>query len=158
MNECIKRYIIVIYGDLKPEVKFVSAKWFTQVISNPEELINTNKFYPRILLATAGSIGAGLDSPDVYSVYRAGFPTSIFEMAQEMGQCGRGRSNDTGTVTDNFYLMLSVNDFIYLSTKIYKPPTPVPRHITQILSITEEREIHQHNLLFLLKMIVLKGE
>ena len=111
-----------------------------------------------MLLATAGSIGAGLDSPGVYSVCRAGFLTSIFEMAQEMGQCGRGRSNDTGTVTDDFYLMLSCDDCIYLNTRLYKPPTPVPRHIPPILTIVEERCIQQNNLLILLKMIVLKGE
>ena len=158
MHETVKGDVIVIYGDLKPEVKFVSAERFTKVIVNPEELVNNNKFYPRILLATAGSIGAGLDSPDVFSVCRAGFPTSIFEMAQEMGRCGRGRSNDTGTVTDNFYLMLSCDDFVYLNTRLYKTPTPIPRHITPILTLAEERTIQQHNLLLLLKMIVLKGE
>ena len=97
MNETVKGDVIVIYGDLKPEVKFVSAERFTKVIVNPEELVNNNKFYPRILLATAGSIGAGLDSPDVYTVCRAVFPTSILKMAQKMGRRGRGRSNDTGT-------------------------------------------------------------
>ena len=158
MNENIKGDVIVIYGDLKPEVKFVSAERFTKIHGNPEELINNNLFYPRILLATAGSIGAGLDSPDVYSVCRAGFPTSIFEMAQEMGRCGRGRSNDTGTVTDNFYLLLSCDDYIYLNTRLYKTSTPVPRHISPMLSIAEERDIQQQNLLHLLKMIVLKGE
>lgn len=105
MHEDTKGNVIAIYGDLKPEVNFVSAKRFTKVMDNPEELINTNIFYPRILLATAGSIGAGLDSPHVYLVCRTGFPTSIFEMAQEMGRCRRGISNNTGTVTDNFYLM-----------------------------------------------------
>lgn len=68
----------------------MSAERFIQVMSNPEELINSNKLYPGILIATAGSIGAGLDSPDVYLVCQASFPTSIFEMVQEMGRCGRG--------------------------------------------------------------------
>ena len=89
---------------------------------------------------------------------RAGFPTSIFEMAQEMGRCGRGRSNNTGTVTDNFYLLLSCDDYIYLNTRLYKTSIPVPRHIAPILSIVEDRDIQQQNLLHLLKMIVLKGE
>ena len=158
MKEDIQGDVVVIYGDLKPEVKFVTAERFTQVISNPEELINLNKFYPRILLATAGSIGAGLDSPDVYSVCRAGFSTSVFEMAQEMGRCGRGRTNQTCTVTDNFYLMLSCDDFIYLNRRLYQPHSPVPRHITPILNNLEEKEIQQHNLLQILRMILLKGE
>ena len=43
MKEDIQGDVIVIYGDLKPEVKFVSAERFTQVITNPEELINSKK-------------------------------------------------------------------------------------------------------------------
>ena len=72
MNENIKGDAIVIYGDLKPKVKFVSAERFTKVNENPEELINTNIFYSRVLLATAGSTGAtfinnpsGLITPDI---------------------------------------------------------------------------------------------
>ena len=58
MDDSILGDSLVIHGDQKPEVKFVSAERFTETITNPEELINSNKFYPRILLATAGSIGA----------------------------------------------------------------------------------------------------
>ena len=39
MHANIKGDVIVIYGDLKPEVKFVSAERFTKVNENPEELI-----------------------------------------------------------------------------------------------------------------------
>ena len=54
--------------------------------------------------------------------------------------------------------MLSCDDFVYLNTRLYKTPTPIPRHITPILTLAEERTIQQQNLLLLLKMIVLKGE
>ena len=84
-----------------------------------------------------------------------GFPTSIFEMAQEYGRCGRGRS---GTVTDHFYLLLSCQDFIYLNTRLYKPSTFVPSTISPILSLQKEKEIQQQNLIDLLKVIVLKGD
>ena len=141
MKEDIQGDVIIIHGNLKPEVKFVSAERFTQVITNPEELINSNKFYPQILLATAGIIGAGLDSPGVYSVCRASFSTSIFEMAQEMGQCELGRTNDIGTVTDDFYLMLSCDDFIYLNTRLFQPHSPVPRNITPIVNVVEETKM-----------------
>ena len=96
----------------------------------------------------------GLDSPDVFAVARMGFPTSIFEMAQELERCGRGRS---GTVTDDFYLLLSCQDFIYLNTRLYKPSTFVPSTISPILSLQKEKEIQQQNLIDLLKVIVLKG-
>ena len=157
MNNDIKGDVLVINGELKPEVKFASVKRFTQVIENKEELINNNRFYPRILLATAGSIGAGLDSSDVYVVCCAGFPTSIFEMAQELGRCGRGRTNESGTVTDNFHLMLSLDDFVYLNTRLFLPPPIVPSIIKPILAAHEEIAIQQKNLLDLLKLIVLKG-
>ena len=74
MNPEIQGDILVINGDLKPEVKFVSAERFTEEIEDPESVVNRNQFYPRVLLATAGSIGAGLDSPDVFAVVRLGFP------------------------------------------------------------------------------------
>ena len=157
MEDKIKGDIIVITGDLKPEVKFASAEAFTRHIDNQQDLVNENKFLPRILLATAGSIGAGLDSSDVYAVCRSGFPTSIFEMAQELGRCGRGRSNDNGVTTDNFYLMFSLDDFVYLNTRLYKPSPPLVMNIVPTLSKVEEIEMQRKELLKLLRLIVLKG-
>jgi len=116
MNPDIQGDVLVINGYLKPEVKFVSAERFTEEVEDAESLINSNTFYPRVLLATADSIGAGLDSPDVYAVVRNGFSTSIFELSQEMGRCGRGRTSTTSMVTDHVYLLLSCQDFVYLNT------------------------------------------
>ena len=158
MDDSILGDLLVIHGDQKPEVKFVSAERFTETIANPEELINKDKFYPRILLATAGSIGAGLDSPDVYAVCRVGFPTSIFAMAQELGRCGRGRSNENNLVTDNFHLFLTLDDFVYLNERLFIPGPPIPSNINPILSIEHERRLQHQHLLDLLKMIVLRGD
>ena len=66
MNNDIKCDALVISGALKPEVKFASAERFTRVVDDPEELLNKNGFFLRILLSTAGSIGAGLKSPDCF--------------------------------------------------------------------------------------------
>ena len=88
----IKGDALIIQGDMKVEIKFISAQMFTKIVDNAEELVNSNSFYPRILMATAESIGAGLDSADVYSVVRVEFSTSILEMVQEMGRCDRGMS------------------------------------------------------------------
>ena len=55
---------------MKPEVEFVSAEIFTKSVTDPEELINRNQFYPRIQIAKSGSIGANLDSDDVNTVVR----------------------------------------------------------------------------------------
>jgi len=57
---------------------------FTKYVENPDRKINCNRFYPRIPLNTAGSIGDGLDSVDVYCVIFVGFPTSTTDMVQEI--------------------------------------------------------------------------
>ena len=101
-GDVIKGDLLIIQGDMKAEVKLVSAQMFTKTVDNAEELVN-----PRILMATAGSIDAGFDLVDVYSVVRVGFSTSILDMVQEMGRCGRGRWNDNNLVTDDFHLLLS---------------------------------------------------
>ena len=105
----------------------------------------------------SGSIGAALDSPDVYVVCRAGFLTSIFEMAQELGRCGRGWLNESGKVTDNLHLILSLDDFIYLNTRLFLPSPIVLSIITPILVAHDEIAMQQKNVLVLLKLIVLKG-
>ena len=91
MSDGINGDALIIHGDMKEEVKFVSDQMFTKTVDYAEELVNINLFYPRILMATDGSIDVGLDSVDVYSVVRVEFSTSILEVVQEMGQCSRGR-------------------------------------------------------------------
>jgi len=111
MQDNIQGDVLIIQGDLQPEVKFVSAQQFTRHITDPQVLLDKNEYYPRILLATAGCIGAGLDSADVYSVIRVGFPSGILDMVQEMGRCGRGRITSSGiggAHTDDFHLLLSI--------------------------------------------------
>ena len=151
---------LIIQGDMKPEVKILSAEIFTKNVENPEDMIHKNEFYPRILIATAGSIGAGLDSDMVNSVVRVGFPTSLIDMVQEMGRCGRGRSNDDGIVTDNFHILLSCHDFVYLNQRLYLPSgddTTAVKQTGSSLIIYDEVKLQRDNLLSLLKLIVLKG-
>lgn len=84
-----------------------------------------------------------------------GFATSVFEMVQELGRCGRGRTHDFNTVTDNFHLFLTLDDFVYLNQRLYFPQPPIPRNVTQILSIEDKRKTKQKSILDLEKMIVL---
>ena len=119
MSDDIKGDVLVIQGDMEPEIKFVSVCEFTKSVKDPDEEINCNRFYPRVLLATAGSIGARLDAADVYCVIRVGFPTSIIDMVQEMGRCSRGRLNLDGVMTDGFHMILSLFDFVYMNEKLY---------------------------------------
>lgn len=54
MTDNIQGDVLIIQGDLQPEVKFVSAEQFTKNVECPQTLLDKNEFYPRILLATAG--------------------------------------------------------------------------------------------------------
>ena len=47
-SDDIKGDALIIHGDMKAEVKFVSASMFTKTVANAEELVNKNQFYPRI--------------------------------------------------------------------------------------------------------------
>ena len=59
---------VVINGDLEQEWKCVTARKFTEKITDMEQRIELNRPVPRILIATAGCIGAGLDCNDVKAV------------------------------------------------------------------------------------------
>ena len=106
---------IMINGEMESEVKLISATTFTDEATNPRSIIDNNEFYPRVLIATSSCIGAGLDSSSVFSVIRVRFPTSILDMIQEMGRCGRNRNNDGTEPSDDFFLFLSLQDFVYLN-------------------------------------------
>ena len=110
---------ILIKGDLESDMKQVNAEKFTEEVHNLDVLIENNEFYPRVLLATSSCIGAGLDSSAVYSVLRIGFPTSLINMIQEMGRCGRGRDDDGISPTDLFSLCVKLSDYVYLHKRLF---------------------------------------
>ena len=150
---------LIIQGDMKPEVKFVFDEMFTRNAENSEDKINSNQFYPRILIATVGSIGSGLNSDMVNSVVRVGFPKNLLYMVQEMGRCGRELANDDGIVTDNFHLLLSFHDFLYLNQRLYLPSgnnTTTGTTTRSPLQIYDEIKLQRDNLLSHLKMMILK--
>ena len=62
---------------------------FSKRNDDPTFLIDNNKHYPRILIATSSYIRGGLDCGDNDLVMRDGFPTSLLDFVQEMGRCGR---------------------------------------------------------------------
>jgi len=89
-------------------------------------------------------------------------------MVQEMGRCDRGRQNDNNIVTDDFHLLLSCKDFVYLNQRLYQPqpslpsvqaqPKPSLPSVKAIMTVADEIQMQRENLLDLLKMIVLKGD
>ena len=160
MSDDIKGDVLVIQEDTESEIKFLSACQFTKSVSNPDKEINCNRFYPRVLLATAGSIGAGLNSTDVYCVICVRYPTSIIDMVQEMGWCGRGRivSNCDEIITDNFFLKMILDDYVYLNRRCYLPQQKSARGVVTIMSEGETINMQRSRLIDLLKMIVLRGD
>ena len=74
----------MVYGDLHQEVKSEFITAFTN-INCIEQCKESKTLYPRILIATSGSVGAGLDSSKVTRVYRIGCPSTLFDFIQEMG-------------------------------------------------------------------------
>ena len=70
IQDNIQGDVLIIQGDLQPEVKFLSAQQFTLHIPDPQIQLERDEYYPMILPATAGCIEASIDSADVYSVIR----------------------------------------------------------------------------------------
>ena len=87
---------IIINGELPSEWKLISSQLFTNKRYNLDEQMANNLFTPRILIATSGCIGAGLDCSDVVLVMRDGFPTSMIDFVQEMRCCGRSTDGNEG--------------------------------------------------------------
>ena len=149
---------IMINGDMESEVKLKSATMFTTHINNPRGLVDDSKFYPRVLIATSSSIGAGLDSRDVYSVIRIGFPTSVLDMIQEMGRCGRNRSNDGTDPSDNFYLFISLQDFVYLNERLYNPTDKnIQQHNGRVIDYATQIILQRKNLIEVLAFVYLNN-
>ena len=108
----------VVIGDQETELKFAYTTSFTT--KHSQETINDiNRFSPRILIGTSGCIGAGLDCDEVKLVFRVGLPTSILNLIQEMGRCGRKKENDISTNKNIFDINFSLSDYVYLNKRLY---------------------------------------
>jgi superfamily II DNA helicase RecQ len=152
---------ILINGDLEPEWKFVSTQCFTETNLNPAKTIEDNCFYPRILIATSGCIGAGLDCADVNLVVRDGFPSSLLDMIQEMGRCGRGVCPISNNKKDGFFhMILNVESFTYLIERMYEAnsdDTDEDRVLrSSVVSVDEYRKLEYNNLINVLRLVFLQ--
>ena len=145
-------------GGMESEVKLMSATRFTSNATNPHESINNNAFYPRALIATSSFIGAGLESSSVHSVIRIGCPTSVLDLIQEMGRCGRNRVNDGTNPTDNFYLFLSLRDFTCLNERLHNSNNDESRNDnSRVIEFEEQRQLQRNNLLEVTNIICLNN-
>ena len=154
---------LLIAGDIEPELKLSYADTFT---SRSEETVDFNEnFSPRILIATASYIGAGLDSDEVYGAIRVGFPESMLNLTQEMGRCGRNRDNNDGDPTDTFVLIISLNDFIYMFERVFdtndsyvKESKETLESFNAVTNRESKEESQRKDLLEVLKSLALKHD
>ena len=150
---------IMINGEIESEVKLMSATTFTSESNNRPNRDNETVFNPRVLIATSSCIGAGLDSSSVYSVIRIGYPTSVLDMIQEMGRCGRNRSNNGENPSDDFYLFLTMHDFIYLNKRLYDVDVDTTQdNITRVIDYNTQIELQRKNLLKIIHLIYLNKQ
>ena len=142
---------LIINGELPSEWKLISSQLFTNELTNISEQILKNEYVPRILLATSGCIGAGLDSKYVVLVLRDGFPTSMIDLIQEMGRCGRSWNesieNDI-SIMDAFHLIISLPSFTYLIERIFDNCTLSTDYLQLRDSIISVHNCNQLQLLY----------
>ena len=149
---------VLVFGGQEPELKFGAACAFTKKVKDLMTLISANDFYPRVLIATSGCIGAGLDSDEVHVVLRMGFPCSISDFIQEMGRCGRNQhTNNDHPLVDCYHLITSLSDYVYLNVRLFvlEEPESEIQQETQLFSMEEQRKIQSADLLELLQFMVL---
>ena len=142
---------VLVYGDMHQEVKAEIIVAFTSNQSVQPDMA-ANVIYPRILIATSGSVGAGLDSHDINLVYRIGCPSSVFEFIQEMGRCGRIIVHGITGNINKYSIHLSLEDYIYMYERIH---TAKDRQ-DGVLTISEQNEMQEKNLFMVLRLLVLK--
>ena len=144
---------MIINGELPSEWKLVSSQLFTSKGSDLIQKIANNEFVPRILLATSGCIGAGLDSSEVVLVMRDGFPTSMIDFVQEMGRCGRSIAPDNEhntSIHDCFHIIISLQSLTYLIEHIYAPTTLSKTDLEMretVISVSDSNSLQLQNLI-----------
>merc|ERR1712151_1092565 len=112
---------VLVVGSQDAELKFAFTTKFTNtkyVGDNSSQ--QSNSLQPRFLIGTSGCIGAGLDCPDVHLIVRLGLPTSIINLIQEMGRCGRSNivSNCNESI-DDYHIIFTIHDYVYLYERLF---------------------------------------
>jgi hypothetical protein len=103
---------VSLVGTLTPEQKAHHIKAFVNSGVDSD-------FHPRILSATSGAANAGIDSAQVFGVFRVDFPPTMVDMKQEGGRAG---CRPEGLIVEDFYcVMLSLEGFMHLFLRILNP-------------------------------------
>ena len=117
----------------------------------------------------SGCIGAGLDCDDVHLVCRIGLSTSILNLIQEMGRCGRkvnNTDNEQALVQDTMTIIFTLSDFVYLNERLYvieiddnkegvEPTNVEDNQDISILSVNEQRKMQMVEIQKIAQLFVL---
>ena len=139
----IQKDVLLVHGNMFREQKFHHTDMF---IGQPllDECPTTRLilcFDPVAYFATAATSSSGLDCAEVDKVIFHGFPSSIEDLLQCSGRCGRGPTASPSN--SSFYMVVSLNSLIALMTRIFiipkyeaarakdnKPDSPDPSTMT----------------------------
>jgi hypothetical protein len=118
-EELLHGDLLLVHGVLFREQKFHHIRTFCGPDLIEENPKGGGKLYfrPRVLIATAGAAGAGVDPDCVHFCARDGFPPSISDQAQEMGRVGR--DGHASPDRDVFRMIVSWKSFSALLFRIY---------------------------------------
>jgi hypothetical protein len=94
--------VSLVVGMLTPEQKACHSKDF----------VNSHACWDFLSPATSGAANAGIESAQVFGVFRVDFPPARADMKQEGGRAGR---RPEGTTVKDFYcVMISLKGFLHL--------------------------------------------
>lgn len=149
---------ILVVGSQESELKSYSTVAFTSK-STPLQLDQpSTNYFPRYLIGTSGCIGAGLDSSEVHSVVRIGCPSSIINLIQELGRCGRNRSLSHEPNQDWCLFLVNLSDYVYMNQRLFivkENDNQTLNECDTIISKKEERNYQIKNLIEVASLFVL---
>ena len=140
--------VLALYGAQEAELKAGLISTFTA--EGVEVNCWDKSMMLRVLVATSGCIGAGLDSSSIYLVTRIGLPPSILDFIQEMGRCGRAIRMEEDNI-DKYVILVTLDDFLYMYSRIYNNKD---RH-NLILQKEQQERLEMNRLLDVLQFLVL---
>jgi len=106
--------VLTLVGTFTKEEKAANIRLFLN-----GSVSDTSKTDVRVLCATSGVGNAGIDCPDVRSVYRIDFPPSLLDIIQEKGRAGRRPGASSNDYT--YHICISLESLIFLFKRILNP-------------------------------------
>ena len=103
--------VLLVHGNLTKDEKSAFIAAFTGVEENEMNF--------KIMCSTSSVANAGIDSKDIWCVFRLDLPPSIFDLVQEMGRAGR--SENATAENYHYHLFFSIDHLIYLYKRILNP-------------------------------------